>query len=230
MFSDAFMKKCRDNEDVAQFIPLEMKNNINRNLMEHVLYTQEVKLRQKYLKFVATDRNKNEAKFKFQGQSARSQRWFDIDFDYIEVNFSTLEPDLYKKLFQRHDDTQDTNTYKSFQVPIGNAKCVETFKFHNDAPILKYSPKSLNSCCFICLAPAFDNINHNKAAYATSLRIEESLESEVGNRIDFANSILKNEKKGEHKIYYILMKYKKKGSYDILKDTSENVTLIQLID
>ena len=42
----------------------------------------------------------NEAKFKFQGEYARSQRWFDLDLDWIEVNFSTSEPDLYKKLFR----------------------------------------------------------------------------------------------------------------------------------
>ena len=49
----------------------------------------------KDLKYAATDKNKNAAKFKFQGQSARSQRWFDLDFDWIEVNFSTREPIFY---------------------------------------------------------------------------------------------------------------------------------------
>ena len=83
-------------------------------------------------------RTENEAKFKFQGQLARSQQWFYLDLDYIEVNFSTREPDFYKKLFQSHDDTQDNNTFKRFQVPIGNAKCVESFKFQIDVPILKY--------------------------------------------------------------------------------------------
>ena len=56
------------------------------------------------------------------------------------------------------------------------------------------------------------------------------MESEVGNRIVFANYSLKNEKKGEPKVHYSLVKYKKKGSYDILKDISENVTLVQLMD
>ena len=36
--------------------------------------------------------------------------------------------------------------------------------------------------------------------------------------------------KGEPKVHYILKKYKKKGSYDILIDMSENFTLVQLID
>ena len=52
----------------------------------------------------------------------------------------------------------------------------------------------------------------------------------MGNCIDFENVILKNEKKGEHKMYYILMKYKQMGSYDILIEISENVTLAQLMD
>ena len=73
-----------------------------------------------------------------QGQSTRSQRWFDLDFDWIEVHFSTREPNFYKKLFQSHNDTLDINTFKKIQAPIGNAKCVESFKFQNDAPILKY--------------------------------------------------------------------------------------------
>ena len=93
--------------------------------MEQGLYVQVIMIRRKYLTFVATYQNKNEAKFKFQGQSARSKRWFYIDLDWIEVNFITREPDFYKKLFQIHDNTQDINTFKLFQVPIGNAKCVE---------------------------------------------------------------------------------------------------------
>ena len=64
--------------------------------MEQILYAQVVKICCKDLKFVATDKNKNEAKFKFQGQSARSQLCFDIDLDQIEINFSTREPDFYK--------------------------------------------------------------------------------------------------------------------------------------
>ena len=67
--------------------------------MKQGLYAQVVKLCLKDLKFTASNKNKNDAKFKFQGQSARSQRWFDLDFDWIDVNFSTREPDLYKETF-----------------------------------------------------------------------------------------------------------------------------------
>ena len=81
---------------------------------EQGLYAQLVMLHWKYLKWIAANKNKNWAKFKFPGQSTRSQRWFDLDFDWIEVNFITPEPDFYKKLFQKNEGTQDTNTFKLF--------------------------------------------------------------------------------------------------------------------
>ena len=43
------------------------------------------------VKFDAADKNKNKSKFKFQGQSGRSRLWFDIDLDWIDINFSTRE-------------------------------------------------------------------------------------------------------------------------------------------
>ena len=54
----------------------------------------------------------------------------------------------------------------------------------------------------------------------------------MGNRIDFENTILKNENKikGEQKVYYSTRKYKNKGSYDILIDIGGNFTLVQLMD
>ena len=104
-----------------------MKDNIKRMEAEQGLYAQVIILRQKYLNFFATYKNKNEAKFKFQGQLARSKRWLDLEIDWIEVNFSTHEPDFYKTLLQSHENTQDTNIFKLFQVPIGNSKCVENF-------------------------------------------------------------------------------------------------------
>ena len=96
---------------------------------EQKLYPQVIMLRQEYLKFVATDKKKNEVKFNFQGQSARSQLYFDLDLDWIEVNFNTRDPDFYKKPFQSHGNTQDINTFRLFHVPIGNEKRVESFKF-----------------------------------------------------------------------------------------------------
>ena len=62
------------------------------------------------------------------------------------------------------------------------------------------------------------------------MRTEEYFKIKVGNCIDFANAILKNEKEiqGEPRVYYRLGKYKKKGSHDIMTETSEHVNLVQL--
>ena len=79
--------------------------------MEQGLYAQVAKISRKDLKFIAANNNKNEAKFKFQGQSSRFEHFFDLDFDWNEVNFITCEPDFYKKPFQRHSNTQDINKF-----------------------------------------------------------------------------------------------------------------------
>ena len=60
--------------------------------------------------------------------------------------------------------------------------------------MLKYRKKSLNSCCFSILESAFASIKQTKAENNISLVIKKSLKSKVGNRIDFTNTILKNEK------------------------------------
>ena len=73
---------------------------------EQSLNTHVIKFWRKDLKFDAADKNKNASKFKFQGQSGRSKLWFDLDLDWIDINFSTREPDFYKKLFQNHDNEQ----------------------------------------------------------------------------------------------------------------------------
>ena len=134
--------------------------------MEQSLYAQVIKFRLKDLLCDAADKNKTELKFKFQGQSARSQLCFDLDLDWIDMNFSTRETDFYKKLFQSHDDKQDKDTFKTFQFPIGNEKFVKLFMFHKDAPILSYCQKTLNSCCFSSLASDFASIKHFKAKNA----------------------------------------------------------------
>ena len=81
-FPDDFIKKCKDNANEYINIPIEAKNKKGM-LTEQGLYAKVVKLRRKCLKFIVENKNKNEAKFKFQGQSERSQRWFYLDFDCI---------------------------------------------------------------------------------------------------------------------------------------------------
>ena len=124
IFPDDFIKQCKNNTNEAHNIPLKVKNYIKRMLVGKGLYAQVVILSRKGLRIIEENKNKNEAEFKFQGQSVRSQRWFDIDFDWIELNFSTHEP-----VFHRHDNKQDTNTFKIFEFPIGSSKCVEKLSF-----------------------------------------------------------------------------------------------------
>ena len=58
------------------------------------------------------------------------------------------------------------------------------------------------------------------------------MKSDVGNRIDFANAFLKNNKRNEveSRVHYNLIKYKKKGLYKILEEISKHVTPVQLMD
>ena len=111
-----------DNSNEFHYIPCEVKNNIKPMETEQILYAQFVKIHREDLKCFATDKNKNEAKVNFQGQSSISQQWFDLELDSIEVNFSTREPDLYKNFFKAtkihkiliHSD------YFKFQLEIQN--------------------------------------------------------------------------------------------------------------
>ena len=61
--------------------------------MKQSLYAQVIMFWRKDLKFDEADNNKNESKFKFQGQSGRSRLWIDFDLDWININFSTREPE-----------------------------------------------------------------------------------------------------------------------------------------
>ena len=45
IFPRWFFEKCRDIENEAQFVPLQVKHNIKRMIMEQGLYEKVVKLR-----------------------------------------------------------------------------------------------------------------------------------------------------------------------------------------
>ena len=51
--------------------------------MEQCLYAKVVMLRRKYLKTNKENKNRNDNTFKFQGHSARSQGWLDLDLYWI---------------------------------------------------------------------------------------------------------------------------------------------------
>ena len=60
--------------------------------MELGLYAQVVTICRKESEN-KKDKEKNK-KYNLQGQSARSIRWFDLDHEWLEENFSTREPYL----------------------------------------------------------------------------------------------------------------------------------------
>ena len=98
---DGFIIKCKQFPNEPQNVSVVLKNNIKRMAMEQSLYAQVIKFRKKYLLFDAADKNKNESKFKFQGQSARLQLWFDLELYWIDMDFSTREPGFYKKTLSK---------------------------------------------------------------------------------------------------------------------------------
>ena len=49
-------KKCNNNANEAQFLPLEVKNNIERMSMEQGLYAQVVMLRRYYFKITKANK------------------------------------------------------------------------------------------------------------------------------------------------------------------------------
>ena len=75
-----------DNSNEAHDLPREVKNNIKRMATEQGLYAQVVNICRKGLKCFATDKNRNEAKIKFQRQYARSQQWFYFDLECIDCS------------------------------------------------------------------------------------------------------------------------------------------------
>ena len=69
IFPDDFIRQCKDNTNEAQFLPLEVKNNIKRMAMKQELYAQVVKLRGKDLGFTSENKNKNETDIRYSAES-----------------------------------------------------------------------------------------------------------------------------------------------------------------
>ena len=59
---------------------------------------------------------------KFEGQSKGYMGWFNLDRDYFKRKFSTLEPDLYEKLYEKDIEVQDMEAYKTFSAPFDTNK------------------------------------------------------------------------------------------------------------
>ena len=53
----------------------------------------------------------SEPTYQIQGQSARSQHWFDLDHDWIEETFMAREPGFFKRIYLKCIPGQ-TNKHK----------------------------------------------------------------------------------------------------------------------
>ena len=94
-------------------------------------------------------------KYNFQGKSARSRSWFDLDREWLEENPKTREPDFYYKQYQKTFRGDNTKTYKIFGVPIGDAKTTRKIQLCPAASVIKYHQKSFNSFFLVVLHQTF---------------------------------------------------------------------------
>ena len=85
----------------------------------------------------------------------------------------TREPDFYRKLYQNKFRGDDTKTFQTFGVPIGNAKITRKIHFHPAEPLIKYHQRTSNSCYLSGLASDFYCINDNRAIPDLLNSIEE---------------------------------------------------------
>ena len=100
IFPDYFITKCKQCPNEPQNISSDVKNNMKRMAIEKNYMHRLSCFWRKDLKFDAADKNKNKSKFKFLCQSGRSRLWFDLDLDWIDMNFSTHEPISIRKSFK----------------------------------------------------------------------------------------------------------------------------------
>ena len=113
---------CKKHPNEPQNIPTDIKKNIERIACEESVYAQVVRICRKNMIENKYTGKKTKRKYLFQGQSAKSKYCFDIDIEWVEGNFSTREPQFYKRLFQTKIKDQSGIPYTIFPVPIENVK------------------------------------------------------------------------------------------------------------
>ena len=59
---------------------------------------------------------------KFKEKSIGSTGWLNLDHEFFLRKFLTLEPDLYRKLFEKDIEGQYIETYKMFVLPFDTTK------------------------------------------------------------------------------------------------------------
>ena len=108
-------------------------------------------------------------------------------------------------------------------------------EFRPKAPHLKYYQNYSNSCFFVSLSYTFIASGENNSARSVVMRIEEWLHFQCKGYKDiivFYNSIMKYHVRnpGDQRLHYNIKKEIKQCSFDILRDISENITLVQFME
>ena len=80
-FSTRFLDLCKNNPNQPQFQTSDVKTVLRIMAMEQGLYEQVVMIRRNNLD--NKKEKENTKKYKFQGQSARSKRWLDLDHECL---------------------------------------------------------------------------------------------------------------------------------------------------
>ena len=80
--------------------------------------------------------------FNFQGKSARTKHWFDLDNEWLKENVITGETDFYKNMYQDKFKGDTTHDYQIIGVPIGNAKMTKNVQLHTEAPLINFQKNS----------------------------------------------------------------------------------------
>ena len=57
-------------------------------------------------------------KYNFQGQSARTKHWFDLDHEWLKENFMTREPDFYKNYIKLNLGVIKHRTIKNLEYQL----------------------------------------------------------------------------------------------------------------
>ena len=97
---------------------------------------------------------------------------------------------------------------------------------------MAYQQHDQNSCCFSSLSSELKAPNQCSDANSITTGISSSLTDEIFGSLMFSNAILedKQNKKGYQNLRYKLEQWKKIGTFDILNNISECLTLFHLID
>ena len=95
----------------------------------------------------------------------------DIGIDRVEENFSTREPQFYKRLFQINIEGQYGITYPILYAPIVNVKETVELEYDFQGTLVVYHQDNSNSCCFSSLAYASTASGQEKYTRATEMQI-----------------------------------------------------------